>query len=217
MPLRRIHLKNRESVIKKFFSAHSKNIAVILGLLALIAWFSSHQRQQSAEKKAEASDKAPLAAAWFQPAPSRSPLPKHFPEAASSGASSLASLEMPQGTPHSAVNRSFETAVETCWPGRIQKTGEDQMRETPLTLAQIEALFGKIRRREQVSSESLTKLDVQARHGLLFDASVFSSGAAGTVTESGGEIKGLRLRAEGRNLVCRTSIDPESHLDCECF
>lgn len=93
------------------------------------------------------------------------------------------------------------------------------MRELPMGLAKLEALFGKVRRRERLIGDSLDGggPTIDARHGLLFDTSIFSSGAAGSMVESEGKIKDLRLRAEGRNLACGLGVDDESHLECECF
>lgn len=189
-------------LIKNFFARHTSNLLVTFALIAVIAALATNSKNP-----AQRETSAPTPSAWFEPRPTPAPLPTHFPET-----ESISQL-VPEPD-----DRSLETAVDTCWPGRNRRPeiGEhiDELKDVPMSFAKLEALFGKVRRREKLVSG---QAEIDARHGLLFDTSIFPSGAAGSVLETDGNIKDLRLRAEGRNLACRQALDGESHLECECF
>jgi hypothetical protein len=121
------------------------------------------------------------------------PLPPHFPPVTAETGTST----RPDGY------LSLTEAFAACWP-------ETRLAAMPpdgeITQLDAENYFGKIKK-----SEVLSKSGDAVKVGLLFDKSIFPTGAAGSAIQTEGRWTELRFRAAGRMLHC------EKPNRCECI
>lgn len=124
--------------------------------------------------------------------PTSTPLPMHFP-----------TVEDDELHNSKRAASSLLDAFKACWP---QVEVSTDAASEAMTLANIEKLFGKIKKRE-----ILETIDTNRRLGLLFDNTVFPGGAAGSATEANDTLQDFQVRAAGQMLHCDDADR------CECL
>ncbi|CAN5466939.1 hypothetical protein BH10BDE1_BH10BDE1_25400 [soil metagenome] len=128
--------------------------------------------------------------------PTPTPLPMHFPE-----------LETDDLRDSKRTAMGLVEAFKSCWPkAPIMGEPDTNGLAAGMTLANVEKLFGKVKKREVLEVH-----DASRRLGLLFDTAVFPAGAAGSATEDDDTLRDLQVRASGRMLHC------DNAERCECL
>lgn len=172
-------------------------LTILLAVLVLAVAYESAKHGAFPLKRSRtdtAEVAAPTPAQSAEPTPT--PLPVHFPDVANDDLrdSKRASMDLTE-------------AFKACWPKAPMMGEPDSVGPAAgLTLANVEKLFGKVKKREV-----LEEIDASRRLGLLFDNTVFPAGAAGSAIEALDALTELQVRAAGRMLHC----DNEER--CECL
>jgi hypothetical protein len=112
-------------------------------------------------------------------------------------------LQLPDGRIRQVKTKSGILSVAESDDDGLPQATSDEIDITSVNKASREKLYREHRKGTQ-------KVSTEKQLGLLFDASFFPRGAAGTATERDGEIQNFTVRAEGRILKC------SSPKTCKC-